>query len=115
MNAKTNAKTQVKFTIDADTVSAFKARCACEGVSMASVIGQLMKKRQPAKAVNIKTDSRLLRKKAVHEIIGLLDNIMQKESDYRDNIPEQLRSRWETADQACEQLSQAISCLEESF
>ena len=40
---------------------------------------------------------------------------MQKESDYRDNIPEQFQSRQEMADQADEQLSQAISCLEESF
>ena len=65
MNAKTNAKTQVKFTVDFDTVSAFKARCASEGVSMASVIGQFMKKCQLAKAINIKADSRPLRKKAV--------------------------------------------------
>jgi len=110
-----DAMTQVKFTIDSDTVSAFKARCASEGVSMASVISQFMRTRQPAKAVKVKTDTRPLRKKAILEIIVLLDSIMQKESDYRDNIPEQFQSRRETADQACEQLSQAISCLEDAF
>ena len=109
------AMTQVKFTIDSGTVSAFKAHCASEGVSMASVISQFMKTSQPANASKIKMHTRLLRKKAVLVIIGLLDIIMQKESDYRDNIPEQFQSRRETADQACEQLSQAISCLEDAF
>ena len=116
MNIKANAMKQVKFTIDSDTVSSFKARCACEGVSMASVISQLMKKCQPVKAVKVKTDTRPLRKKAVLEIIDLLYyDVMQKESEYRDSIPEQFQSRRETADQACEQLSQAISCLEDAF
>ena len=110
-----NMMTQIKFTINSDTVSAFKARCASEGLSMASVISQFMKASQPAKVVKVKTDTRPLRKKAVLEIVGLLDNIMQKESDYRDNIPEQFQSRLEAADRACEQLSQAISYLEDAF
>jgi len=107
--------TQIKFTIDADTVSAFKARCASKGVSMASVISQFMKTCLPDRSIKAKTDTRQLRKNTVLEIIGLLDDIMQKESDYRDNIPEQFQSRYETADHACEQLSQAISCLEDAF
>jgi len=111
-----DAMVQVKFTIDSDTVSTFKARCASEGVSMASVVSRFMKTSQPAKVATVmKIGTRPLRKKAVLEIIGLLDSIMQKESDYRDNIPEQFQSRQETADLACEQLSQAISCLEDAF
>lgn len=108
-------KTQVKFLIDSDTASSFKARCASEGISMASVISQFMKNCRPVKAVKVKTDTRPLRKKAVLEIMELLDDIMQKESEYRDNIPEQFQSRQETANQACEQLCQAISCLEEAY
>ena len=106
---------QIKFTIESDTVSAFKARCRSEGVSMTSVIRQYMKTCQPAKGVKIKTDTRPLRRKAVSEIIGLLDSILQMEEQYRDNIPEQFQSRFESADLTCEQLSQAISCLEEAF
>jgi len=82
---------------------------------MTSVIRQYMKTSQPAKGVKIKTDTRPLRRKAVSEIIGLLNGIMQMEEQYRDNIPEQFESRYESADQACEQLSQAISCLEDAF
>jgi len=110
-----NAMVQVKFTIDCDTVSAFKARCASEGVSMTSVIAQFMKACPPVKGIKVKTDTRSLRKKAVQEIVSLLDTIIKKELDYRDNIPEQFQSRFEAADQACEQLSQAISCLEDAF
>ena len=110
-----NGMTQIKFTIDTDTVSAFKARCASEGVSMASVISQFMETCRPVRSIKAKTGTRLLRKASVLEIMGLLDDIMQKESDYRDNIPEQFQSRYETADHACEQLAQAISCLEDAF
>jgi len=106
---------QVKFTIDSDIVTAFKARCVSEGISMASVINQFMKTCKPLKSPKIKTETRPLRKKAVLEIISLLEDISQKEADYRDAIPEQFVSRFETSDQTCEQLLQAISCLEEAY
>lgn len=63
----------------------------------------------------MKTETRPLRKKAVLEIMSLLEDIRQKEEDYRDAIPEQFATRYETSDQTCEQLSQAISCLEEAY
>jgi len=110
-----NSMTQVKFTIDSEIAAKFKARCVSEGVSMASVVSQFMKTSQPTKCVRVKTDTRQLRKKAVQEAISFLVDLLQKESDYRDNIPEQFQARHETADEACEQLSQAISCLESAF
>jgi len=110
-----NSMEQIKFTIESNIVSAFKARCKSEGVTMTSVIRQYMKTSQPAKGVKIKTDTRPLRRKAVLEIIGLLKGIMQVEEQYRDNIPEQFETRYESADQTCTQLSEAISCLEDAF
>ena len=110
-----NLMEQIKFTIESDTVSAFKARCRIEGVTMTSVIRQYMKSCHPAKGLKFKIDTRPLRRKAVSDIIGLLNGIMQMEEQYRDNIPEQFQSRFESADQACEQLSQAISCLEDAY
>ena len=82
---------------------------------MTSVIRRWMKTSQPAKETKIKTGTRPLRKRAVLEIIDTLNGIFQMEADYRDNIPEQFQSRYEAADQACEQLTQAISCLEDAF
>jgi len=107
--------TQVKFTIEADIVSAFKSQCASEGVSMASTICRWMKTGQPLKAIKIKTDTRRHRRRAVMEIVALLNTIMEEEIKYRDSIPEQFEQRVEAADYACDQLSDAISCLEEAF
>ncbi|MDR2712388.1 MAG: hypothetical protein LBB91_04665 [Clostridiales bacterium] len=107
--------TQVKFTIEADIVSAFKAQCASEGVSMASTICRWMKTGQPIKAVKIKMDTRRHRRTAVTEIVGLLNAILDEESRYRDNIPEQFEQRVEAADYACDQLTGAILSLEEAF
>jgi len=106
---------QIKFTIESDIVCAFKSKCKTLDVSMVSVIREFMQSSKPLKSVKIKTDSRPLRKKAVSEIIVLLNDIIQMEEQYRDKIPEQFQSRFESADAACEQLSQAISCLEEAF
>jgi len=109
------SKTQIKFTIDSDSVSTFKAECMAEGVSMASVINQWMKGGRSAKAINMKMDTRPHRKKSVREIIGLLEGLLQNEERYRDAIPEKFQTRYEVADEACEQLSQAIACLEDAF
>ena len=106
---------QIKFTIESDIVAAFKARCTSEGVSMTSVIRQWMKTRQPANAAQINTLTRQHRRKAVLEIIQQLNVIMDSETDYRDNIPEQFSCRYENAGHSCTQLSEAIDCLEDAF
>ena len=106
---------QVKFTIEADIVSAFKARCVSADVSMASVISQFMKTSRPTKGIKTKIDTRPQRKNAVSEYIGFLENLMYNEEQYRDAIPEQFVSRYEAADNTCEQLAQAISNLEDAY
>ena len=107
--------TQIKFTIDSEIVSTFKTRCARENVSMASVISQFMMTGKPIKDIKLNAQTRPMRRKAVLEIISLLENIAQSEESYRDAIPEQFEQRYEAADHACSQLSDAISCLEEAF
>jgi len=106
---------QAKFTIDSDIYFAFKARCEAEGVSMASVISQFMKTNRPTKVKNDKIDTRPQRKCTVQAYIGLLENLMDMEERYRDAIPEQFESRYEAADHSCDQLEQAISCLEDAY
>jgi len=107
--------TQIKFTLDSDIVSAFKARCKYKGVSMASVISHFMKTGLPDKDTKKKTETRLQRRKTVLELIGLLNIIKQMEEKYRDNIPEQFESRYEVSNYSCEQLEEAISYLEDSY
>ena len=107
--------TQIKFTIDSDIVSAFKVWCAYEGVSMTSVIRGWMKTCDPAKVVRVSVYTRPQRRKAVLDIISLLSKIMDLEAEYRDNIPESFTQRYEVADHACEQLMEALGCLEAAF
>ena len=107
--------TQVKFTIDSDTVSAFKTYCASEGVSMTATIRQWMEACSPVKGGREKARARRYRRKAVLEIIHALNRILELESEYRDNIPEQFEQRYETADHSCDQLMEAIACLEDAY
>jgi hypothetical protein len=108
-------KTQIKFKIDDEIVSAFKAHCASEGVSMTSVVEDWMKTRKPVKDVKIMTLTRRERKKSVIAMIGLLNDILENEGQYRDSIPEQFTNRFEEAEHFCEKLAEAIECLEDVF
>jgi hypothetical protein len=107
--------TQVKFTLETEIISAFKKRCAAGGVSMASEIRKYMISFRPVKEPVLKIHNRKLRKNSVLSIIGLLSDILIAEEDYRDRIPEQFTSRYDAADHACAQLSEAIAYLEEAF
>jgi antitoxin component of RelBE/YafQ-DinJ toxin-antitoxin module len=107
--------TQIKFTIDSDIVSEFKARCAKEGVSMTSAVRQFMENCQLAKEMKVQPMNRPLRRKAVMDIIRLLNAILELETDYCDKIPENFSQKQEDAEHACEQLAEAIACLEDAF
>jgi hypothetical protein len=107
--------TQIKFTIESDVVAAFKARCEKEAVSMTSEIRRFMSTSRPSKALETRRFTRPLRRKAMKEIIGVLTGILESEAEYREKIPEQFEQRIEAADMACEQLAEAIACLEEVF
>ena len=109
------ATTQVKFTIESAIVSAFKARCAWEGVSMASAIRKFMMVCRPSRETKHKMLTRPHRRKAVADIIAVLADIMDSEAAYRDSIPEQFEQRYEAADHACGQLEEVIACLENAF
>jgi hypothetical protein len=109
------AATQVKFNINVGIVSKFKALCEAEGVSMTSEIRRFMQTCRPAKDLKAATSTRPLRRKAVKEIIELLNTIISAEEEYRDNIPEVFTQRHDDADHACNYLSEAITSLEEAF
>jgi hypothetical protein len=106
---------QVKFTIEAGIVSAFKARCEEEGISMTAAIRQFMESGQLTKAPQLKMSTRPQRRKAVKEVISLLNDILWFEEEYGANIPEQFEQRIEVSDHSSEQLAEAITCLEEAF
>ena len=107
--------TQVKFTIETEIASAFKGRCVDEGVSMTQEIRRFMICCHPVKIIKTKQSTRSLRKKSVTDILFKVQVILDGESDYRDKIPEMFEQRYETADQTCEWLTEAITCLESAY
>ena len=110
-----NKMTQIKFSIDSDIVSVFKARCSSKGISMTSVIRDWMIDRQPTGIIKPHTLSRPKRRRAVAEIIGLLEDVLEREEQYRDSIPEQFAQRYEWSDHACEHIAEAVDSLREAF
>jgi uncharacterized protein (DUF4415 family) len=107
--------TQVKFTIEAEIVSAFKARCEGEGVKMTAEIRRFMQTHSPNREIKVKTLTRPQRKKTAREVICILNIVLGSEEGYRDRIPEEFTQRYEAAEHACEQLAEAIAYLEEAF
>ena len=110
-----NRTTQIKFTIDSDIVSTFKASCASKGVSMTSAVRQWMTECYPARDTKAKILSRPHRRRAVAKIIGSLSEILEMEEQYRDSIPEQFAQRYEWSDHTCEYIAEAIDSLREAF
>jgi len=107
--------TQVKFTIDTDIVSAFKNKCAREDVSMTSAVRRFMKTSKSSVIEEIKISTRQSRRKAVAEIVKMLNLILEAEESYRDSIPEAFSERYSTAESTCELISEVILNLEEAF
>jgi hypothetical protein len=110
-----NAKIQMKFKIDPDIANAFKIKCSAECVSMSSVVQGWMKSHHPAKDINVKYATRPQRRKAVTEVLLLLNSVLENEEQYRDSIPGQFTQRYESADHSCDMLIEAIAYLEEVF
>ena len=113
--SKMNKMRQIKFTIESGIVGAFKAKCESEGISMTSVIESWMRGRQPTGHLKVKTQTSLQRKKAVAEILDKLNNVLEKHEQYRDSIPGQFTQRYETADEFCGRVSEAIGILEDAL
>ena len=65
-----------------------------------------------------------LRRKSLEEIVNKIEVIkmelellLEDEEEYRDNIPENLQgsARYEKADEACNNMEDALSCLDEAI
>jgi hypothetical protein len=113
---------QLKISVESDLAYAFKASCAAQGASMTSELSCFMREfsgAQPSLRTLIpgETATRRRRRNAVAEIAGRLRSIADAEDDYRENIPENLRSgpAYEDAATTVDILEEAIALLDEAF
>ena len=126
---------EIKASLGKDLVERFKTQCREDEVSIASVLAALMtdycgrspqekehkeqaKHREQAKRKGIDPYStRPKRRRAVSIIAGHLEEILQNETMYRDNMPENLRNsiRAESSDYSIEKLGEALEALREAY
>ena len=117
-------KQQLKISVEPDLAGSFKTACLNAGVSMVSEISEFMAERTNAldksTAKSVKQagyETRRKRRHHVGSIILQLEAIKDFEDDYRSNIPENLQSgpAYENAEQAVDNLEQAIELLKDTY
>jgi hypothetical protein len=113
---------QLKISIERDLAERFKASCTARGVSMASEISRFMRESSGTSlsspmAMPDSTSTRRRRSNAAARIAVCLRAIAEAEEDYKENIPENLKSgvAYDAAAAAVDALEEAISLLEEAF
>jgi len=111
---------QIKVSVQPEIAEDFKAKCKSDGVSIASEIARFMreqcnKPRPPSQA--LKVDTRQQRRKALGVLVEQLEMVMDAESQYMENIPENLQNsiRYEAAGRSVQALQEAIDNLNEVF
>jgi hypothetical protein len=119
---------EIKASLEKDLVKQFKARCKENEVSIASVLAMHMReycgkpfceKPLPSKEhkKTIQCDTRPKRRKMVSIIADQLDDILQSETVYRENIPDNITNsmRAEAADYSIDKLSDALELIREAY
>jgi len=120
---------EIKASLGKDLVERFKAQCREDGVSIASVLAALMtdycgqppqekEHREQTKHKEIDPyGTRPKRRRAISIITGHLEEILQNETTYRDNMPENLQHsiRAESSDCSIEKLGEALEAMREAY
>lgn len=118
-NAKNYA--QLKVSLKPDTVATFRAACAANNVSMTSAIEQFINQycgtatKKGGYAPNLSTKRQ--RRTAVRSAVNLLERIKDNETQYQDNIPDNLRGSdaFDSAEDCISALAEAIELLETAY
>jgi len=113
--------TQVKVSVPKQIAAAFKANCSSAGVSMAGEIIRFMSGQigagNPEKKSAGAYSTRQQRRKALNSVIAQIQEIMDAEQNYMDNIPENLQNSvsHDAAEQTVSALDEALSVLNEAY
>ena len=109
--------TQIKVSVQPKIAEAFKRKCKSDGVSIASEITRFMREQcdhpRPSEQV-LTVSTRQQRRKALSKLVKQLEKIMDAESQYLENIPENLQNsiRYEAASQSIQAIQDAIDNLD---
>jgi hypothetical protein len=114
---------EIKASLQKDLVEQFKKKCKENGVSIASVLAMQMSEYCGRSILPKKVkktclyDTRPKRRKMTAIIADQLDDILQNETMYRENIPVNLENsiRAESADSSIEKLREALDAIYEAY
>jgi len=114
---------EIKASLDKELVRQFKSKCRERNVSIAGALATLMSEycKRPLKTKRrmslLPYDTRPKRRKAVASIASQLEDILQHEIMYRENIPPNLQDgiRAEAADYSIEKLEATLDTIFEAY
>ncbi len=111
--------TQVKVSVKPEIAETFRNRCRAGGVSMAGELSRFMsgETQKPSKNPAPSYGTRQRRRKALADLIRLLQAIYDAESAYMDNIPVNLQNSqvYESAERAVTAFNDALDILREAY
>jgi hypothetical protein len=112
--------TQIKANIDHETAGAFKPACRAEGVSMAYVLSDFMKRyagTASCRPDNPTVDTRRKRRKELDALISRLECLLAAETASMENTPEnpQNTERHEETERIVSALEDAVEYLREIY
>ena len=116
-----DAHAQVKICVKSEIAAGFKSKCIADGVSMASRIRGFMETEVGRPTLKIHAANAVFtrgqRRKAIKNILDLLEKILVMETLYMDNIPDNLRNSivYEKAEQAISSMEDAINLLTDAY
>jgi len=110
--------TQIKVTVEPAIAAAFKSCCIDNGVSMASILSDYMRKYSGMTQSNTSSGSlstRRQRRTEIAKVIQRLKKVLESEQKYISRIPENLQCSvvYETAEQWANILEETIELLSE--
>jgi hypothetical protein len=109
--------TQIKASVNPEIAAAFKAACAANERSIASVLSGFMVEYSQTSVRALPAsnpyDTKRKRRKALKAIISQMELLMEAEEAYKENIPENLQnSKWyEAAEQSLMLMEETIDTM----
>ena len=111
----------ISIRVDKSLAAEFKSKCEEAGVSIAGALTMLMLgyrdgtvNSRPSKKTK---DNRGRRRREIEKIITTVEDVLEREVGYMDNIPENLRNgiRYAEAEECTGHLEAALESLREAF
>ena len=114
----------LKAYVSREIAEAFKSRCHDEGASVSGKLGELVagylsdgRKPKESDSVSYAVKTRAMRRKAIAAAVGMIEAVLEAETEYMGNIPDNLQNSqvYEAAEETAAALEEALCILGEAY